>query len=62
MTTPDKERHTREVQVEPEATTAEAVVVFSLLARRSSLRESISCALEKDGSSPELAMSSAVAV
>lgn len=56
-------RHPGEVQVEPEAATmADAAVVFSSLARRSSLRESISRALEKEGSTVELAMSSAVAV
>ena len=57
MTTPDEmERHPGEVQVEPEATMAQAAVVFSSLVRRNSLRESISRALEKDGSSAELAM------
>jgi hypothetical protein len=47
--------------VEPEAATmAEAAMIFSSLARRSSLRESISRALEKDGKTAEFAMSSAV--
>jgi hypothetical protein len=50
------ERHPGEVQVEPEATMAQAAVVFSSLVRHNSLRESISRALEKDGSSAELAM------
>jgi hypothetical protein len=50
-----------EVQVEPEAATmAKAAVVFSSLVRCSSLRESISRALEKDGRTAEFAMSSAV--
>ena len=47
--------------MEPEAATvADAAVVFLSLARRSSLRESISRALEKEGSTIELAMLLAV--
>ena len=58
-----EEWHSTDGQLEPEvATIAEAAVVFSSLARRNSLRESILRALEKEGSTVALAMSSAVAL